>query len=80
MENAVDPVAHLQIFFKRLDMNVARAVFNGLGDHQVDQPDDRGLGGQILQLLDILDFICRASMFPSSMPSMILPSVLAADP
>ena len=60
VQDAVDPVAHLQVLLERLDVNVARPRLDRLGDDQVDEPDDGGLRGQVFQLFDILDLVREA--------------------
>ena len=39
---AVDPVADANAVLERLDVDVRRPKLHGLGNHQVDEPDDRG--------------------------------------
>jgi len=43
LEHAVDPEAHAQLPFVRLDVDVARTAPHRLGDEGVDELDDRGL-------------------------------------
>ncbi len=53
MENAVDAIAHLKIALERLPVNIAGPQLDGPGDEQVDQSNDRRLGGKVLQMINI---------------------------
>ena len=56
MEDAVDPVADDELLLLRLDVDVAGAVFGGLEDHRVDEPDERRIGDEVLDLEVVLLF------------------------
>ena len=49
MEQAVDPEADDELVAQRLDMDVARAVVDRLGDHEIDEPHHRGVLGLLAQ-------------------------------
>ena len=52
-QHAVNAVAQAQAFFKRLDVNVAGAVFDGLDEDEVGQLDDRRFfagGGELVEV------------------------------
>jgi len=51
---AVQPVAHLQVFLKWFDMDIADAVGDRLHQNAVHQLDDRGIGGGILVETDLV--------------------------
>ena len=53
MQHAVDPVADDEAVLEGLDVDVGRAGVERVGDDERDEPDDRRLGGQVLQLLDV---------------------------
>ena len=53
-EHAVHAVADAKFFLERLDVNVAGALFDGLGDHGVHQADDGRLARHVAQVLEIL--------------------------
>ena len=52
-EHAVHAVAYAELLLERLDMDIAGALLDGLGDHGVDQADDRRLAGHVAQVLEI---------------------------
>ena len=54
VERAVHAVADAEFRFKRLEMDVARAVLNGLLQDEVDELHDGRLVGQVFQPLDVL--------------------------
>src|SRR5690625_212587 len=60
LQNAVDAVAHLEAVFERFDMNVGGARFDRALQNEVDDADDRRFGGQVAQMLDILDIAALA--------------------
>ncbi len=51
VEDAVDPVAHDYLLLERLDVNVGRALGDGLPQDEVHQLDDRGVLGPVPQFL-----------------------------
>ncbi|MNV28254.1 hypothetical protein D3C71_1194390 [compost metagenome] len=53
-QHAIDAVTHLQAILERFDMDVGRAQFHRTLDQQVHQADDRRFGGQIAQMLDVI--------------------------
>ena len=70
-QNPVHAIAQAHCFFKRLQMDIAGAVFDGLHDHQVGQLDDRRLlagGGQLVEtdvLVHRFDVLHRCGLFLS---------------
>ena len=52
-EDAVHPVADLELRLEGFEVNVARAGLGGPGDQQVDEAHDRRLGGHVAQVLGI---------------------------
>ena len=56
-QDAIDAVAQPQRLLKRLDVDVAGAVFDGLNQDEVGQLDDRGFlaGGRQLVEIDLFD-------------------------
>src|SRR5690625_6992492 len=60
LQNAVDAVAHLEAVFERLDVNVGGARFDRALQNEVDDANDRRFGGQVAQMLDILDIAALA--------------------
>ena len=70
-QHAVDAVAHHDAAFDRLDVDVARPAGHAIGQHHVDQPDDRPLarllgarGGLLLASLSSLT--SKSPPMPSS--------------
>ena len=65
LQHAVDAEPHAQVFFVRLDVNVARAPLDGRQEERVGQPDDRRLAAlpfergrvDLLGAVDDLDFV-----------------------
>ncbi len=55
VEHAVDPVADLQRVGIGLDVDVARAVLDGLGEDQVDELDDGRVARFVQQVGRLLD-------------------------
>ena len=55
VQPAVDAVADPQAALGRLDVDVAGAFLDGVVDDVVDQPDDRRLAGDLLDVADVLD-------------------------
>ena len=53
VQHAVDPVADDEPVLERLDVDVRRPRFERVGDDERDEPDDRRLGREVLQLLDV---------------------------
>ncbi len=53
VQDAVDAVADAELFFERLDVNIAGALFDGGGDHGVDQTDDRRFAGHVAQMFEV---------------------------
>ena len=53
VQDAVDAVADAELLFERLDVDVAGALLDGLGDHGVDEPDDGRLAGHVAQVFEI---------------------------
>ena len=54
LQQPVHPVAQLQRFLKRQQMNIARPLAQRRGNDQVDQVDDRRLVGHHLDVVQIL--------------------------
>jgi hypothetical protein len=54
MQYAVDAVAHLQPVLERLDVHVRRALLDRALQDEIHQPDDRRLGRQVAQVLDVV--------------------------
>ena len=52
-EHAVDAEADAEFLLERLDVDIAGALLDGLGDHGVDQADDRRLARHVAQVLEI---------------------------
>jgi hypothetical protein len=50
-------VAHLELAFERLDVDVRGAGFGGPVDQLVDELYHRGFAGQLLQLLDVIEVL-----------------------
>ena len=57
VQHAVDAVAHDQAILERLDMDVGRARLECLGEQQVHEANDRGLGGEVLQVCDVAEVL-----------------------
>ena len=53
LEYAIDPEAHLQDLLEGFDVDVGGPHLHGALHDQIDHADDRGLGGQVLEMLDI---------------------------
>ena len=53
-EDAVDAEADAEFLLEGLDVDVAGALFDGGGDHGVDQADDRRFAGHVAQMLEVL--------------------------
>ena len=53
MQNAVDAVAHLELIFEGLDVNVRGAAFERAHEHLVDQANDRHFRGHVAQMRDV---------------------------
>jgi hypothetical protein len=53
VDDAVDAVAHAHVVGARLEVDVGRAAANRVGDHGVDELDDRRLVGLVTQLDDL---------------------------
>ena len=53
IEHAVHAVANAKLFLERLDVNVARSLFDGLRDHCVDETDDRSFARHVAKMLEI---------------------------
>ncbi len=53
-EHAVDPVADLGVFFLGLDMNVAGALAEGVGQQEIDILDDGRFAGGFFEVAEIL--------------------------
>ena len=51
VECPVDAVAKAELALARLDVDVAGALFDGLMDDEVDQPNDRGFLGRFLEAI-----------------------------
>ncbi len=52
-EHAVDAVAHPELLLVRLDVDVARALLDGVEQHHVDQADDRRVLAGLLELEEV---------------------------
>ena len=63
MENAVDPVANPEVVLKRLKVDVAGPSFDGPGDDQVHETNDRTFRSQVFQMPDILSRVSRVIEF-----------------
>jgi hypothetical protein len=53
VQHTVVAVAQPKPGLERLDVNVAGLGLDGAGDDLVDQPDDRGVAGQVAQPLGV---------------------------
>jgi hypothetical protein len=53
VKHAVDAIAHFQLAFERLDVDVRGALLDGPLQDQVDQPNHRRFRGQVLQVFDV---------------------------
>jgi len=53
LQHAVDTVTHLEPVLERLDVNIGGARLDRALEDQVDQANDRGLGSQVAQVLDV---------------------------
>ena len=51
LHHAIDPVTDRQAFLERFDMDVRRLLADRLGEHGIDQPDDRCVVGGFEQIL-----------------------------
>src|SRR5580700_6172147 len=67
-EHAVHAEAHPELFLERLDVDVAGAVFDGLRDHGIDQPDDGRFRGHVAQMFEILISLGRAHFGVEGLP------------
>ena len=54
MQHTVDAVAHAKVVLGGLEVDVGRAVLDGLRDEQVDVPDDWGVLGDLPNLREVL--------------------------
>ncbi len=54
MQDAVIAVAHPHPILERLDMHVRGLGFDGAGNQLIDQADDRGFAGEVLEPRDVL--------------------------
>src|SRR5690606_25451761 len=54
LEHAIDAIAHLEPVLERFDVDVGRTHLDRALDDQVHQADDRRLGGQVAQVLDVV--------------------------
>ena len=52
-EHAIHAEAHAEFLLERLDVNIAGALLDGLGDHGVDQADDGSLARHVAQVFEI---------------------------
>ena len=52
-QHPIHPEAHAEFLLERLDVNVARALFEGIRDHGVHQADDRRFAGHIAQVFQV---------------------------
>ena len=52
-EHAVHAEADAEFLLERLDVNVAGALLDGVGDHGVDQADDRRFAGHVAQVFEV---------------------------
>ena len=57
VQHAVDAVADGDAVLEGFDMDVRRCRAHGLGDHAVDQPDDRCVGRAVQQVLGLGDLV-----------------------
>ena len=53
MQHAVDPVADAQPVLERLDVDVGGARLERVGDDERHEADDRRLGREVLQVLNV---------------------------
>ncbi len=53
VEHAIHAIADAKFFFKRLQMDVARPLFNRRRDDRVHQADDRRLARHVAQVLEV---------------------------
>ena len=54
VQHAVDPVPHPEMILERFQVNVRGPPFDGPGDDQVHETDDRTFGGHVPQLIHVL--------------------------
>ena len=52
-EHAVDAVADAEFFFERLDVDIAGALFNGLGDHRIDETNDGRFARHVAEVFEV---------------------------
>ncbi len=52
-EHAVDAVAHAELLLVRLDVDVARALLDGVEEDHVDEADDRRVLAGLLELEEV---------------------------
>ena len=52
-EHAIHAEADAEFLLERLDVDVAGALLDGVGDHGVDQADDRRFAGHVAQVFEI---------------------------
>ena len=64
VESSIDPIADLEVLFKRLEMDVRSFLLNCLIENQIDVADD---GGRVVWRHDDIDFPskCEAQIFGS---------------
>ena len=58
-EHAIDAEADAEFFLKRLDVDVAGALLDGLRDHGVHQPDDGRFARHVAQVFEIVFIAAR---------------------
>ena len=52
-QHAIHAEADAELFLERLDVDVAGALLDGVGDHGVHQADDRRFAGHVAQVFEI---------------------------
>ena len=55
-QHSVNSIPDAELFFERLNVDVARTLLGGHRDHRVHQPDHRSLAGHVAQVLQVFRF------------------------
>jgi hypothetical protein len=85
-EHAVDPVAHHDAALDGLHVDIARPAGDPVGQHHVDQADDRpltgllGAGGGLLLPLELLDLEVVADAFEQPVHRDVFAAVQLIEP
>ena len=72
LKNTVDAIANVEPVFEGFDVNVGRSQVDDTRDDLIDQPDDRRLGGKVLQMLDKLTVTVRCAESPFFLGQVLL--------